>query len=187
MRLLLIFCLLLTTAAQAACPPNPERSARHTELMALLADAPNETVAREYSNELWNIWGTAPDTTAQEILQRGMERRQAFDLRGALEDFNTLIDYCPGYAEGYNQRAFINFIGRDYEIALEDLDRALAITPDHIGALTGRALALIQLGRDREGQLVLREALKLNPWLPERNRVTPLPPVPQETVPEVEL
>lgn len=176
MRYLLIIAVLCPAIAQATCPPVPERSDRHVELMGLLAEAPNETQAREYSNELWGIWGTAPDETAQEILQRGMERRAAYDFVGAVQDFDALVEYCPHYAEGYNQRAFVNFIGQDYEAALVDLDRAIALTPDHIGAISGRALTLLQLGREREGQLGLRAALALNPWLPERNRIAPLEP-----------
>lgn len=175
MSLLFLIPLLAPASVFAACPPMPERSARHAELMDLIANAPNETIAREYSNELWGIWGTAPDETAQEILQRGMERRAAYDFVGAIKDFDALIKYCPHYAEGYNQRAFINFIGQDYAAALVDLDRALTLTPDHIGALSGRALTLLQLGRTREGQIGLRAALALNPWLPERNRIAPLP------------
>ncbi|SFR57021.1 tetratricopeptide repeat protein [Litoreibacter janthinus] len=175
MRYLYLLPFLLPVAAFAACPPPPERSARHTELMALVAEATNETQAREYTNELWGIWATAPDETAQEVLDRGMKRRASYDFVGALSDFDALIDYCPDYAEGYNQRAFVNFIREDYETALKDLNRAVELTPDHIGAIVGRALALMQLGQTREGQIALRKALLLNPWLPERNRIIPLP------------
>ena len=153
----------------------PERSARHTELMDLVAKSSNEMVARDYTNELWGVWATAPDETAQEILNRGMNRRASFDLTGALEDFDTLIEYCPNYAEGYNQRAFVRFIQQDFEAALPDLNKAVELTPDHIGAVVGQALALMELGHIREGQIALRRALLLNPWLPERNRILPLP------------
>ncbi len=173
LRFLIAVCLT-PTLALAECPPVPERTERHSELMALVADAPNETVARDLNNELWEIWATAPDKTAQEILQRGLERRASLDLRGALADFNALIDYCPHYAEGYNQRAFVNFINGAQEESLADLDRTLDITPDHIGALTGRALVLMELGRIDEGQETLRAALKLNPWLKERDRLLPV-------------
>jgi tetratricopeptide (TPR) repeat protein len=177
MRIVFLLPFLFPFAAFAACPPASERSARHNELMDLVATASNETAAREYTNELWGIWATAPDDTAQEILDRGMTRRASYDFAGAMEDFDTLIAYCPDYAEGYNQRAFVSFIREDYDRALEDLNRAVELTPDHIGAIVGRALALIQLGQTREGQIALRRALLLNPWLPERNRVAPLPEI----------
>jgi tetratricopeptide (TPR) repeat protein len=143
--------------------------------MDLVAKSSNEMVARDYTNELWGVWATAPDETAQEILNRGMNRRASFDLTGALEDFDTLIEYCPNYAEGYNQRAFVRFIQQDFEAALPDLNKAVELTPDHIGAVVGQALALMELGHIREGQIALRRALLLNPWLPERNRILPLP------------
>lgn len=178
MKWLILIAALAPNIALATCPPVPDRTSRHIELLDLLASAQNETQAREWSNELWGIWATAPDAAAQEILRRGMERRAAYDFKGALEDFDTLVDYCPDYAEGYNQRAFVNFIRQNYEASLEDLELALQITPDHIGALSGKALTLMQMGRQREGQIILRQALLLNPWLPERHRVVPLDSLP---------
>lgn len=182
MRLILTALFLAPTIAHAECPPLPERSERHTELMDLVAQAPDEMTAQVLNNELWGIWTTAPDDAAQEILLSGMERRGVYDFSGALSDFDALIEYCPDYAEGYNQRAFVNFLRGDFKTSLTDLDRTLEITPDHIGALSGRALVLLALGRQREGQLVLRDALKLNPWLPERHQLVPL-----ENLDETEL
>ncbi len=93
----------------------------------------------------------------------------------AIAAFDTLIEYCPQYAEGYNQRAFANFLQQDYALALEDLELALARNPNHIAAMSGKALTLMELGRHEAGQAVLREALKLNPWLAERHRLTEMP------------
>jgi len=137
--------------------------------MDLVRDAPDETSARRLTNELWEIWARAPDAYAQALLDEGMQRRAAYDFAGATTAFDALIAYCPDYAEGYNQRAFVQFIRQDYSSALEDLERALALAPDHIAALSGRALTLMGLGRMDLGQAALREALALNPWLPERN------------------
>lgn len=40
--------------------------------------------------------------------------------------------------------------------------------PTHVAALSGKALTLIGMGRDKEAQIVLRAAHALNPWLSER-------------------
>ena len=98
-----------------------------------------------------------------------MNARSSYDFLAALDAFNRLVDYCPHYAEGYNQRAFVNFLREDFAAALDDLDRALARRPTHVAALSGKAMTLMGLGRHDEAQLVLREALALNPWIPERS------------------
>ena len=159
----------------ANCPPVPERSARHAELMEELAKAPDQPTAQNLNQELWGIWITAPDEASQELLLNGMKKRGSYDYLGALSDFDRLVGYCPNYAEGYNQRAYIHYLREDYEASLADLATTLRIIPDHIGALSGRALALFKLGRHHEGQLALRQALAFNPWLNERFLLKPLP------------
>ena len=153
----------------AACPAPPDHADALADLLKQVQQAPNEYQARLIANDMWALWADAPDEVAQEVLDRGMRKRSAFDLIGAVEDFDRLIAYCPDYAEGYNQRAFVRFLQQDYARALEDLDRAIALSPTHVAALSGKALSLMGLGRMEEGQAVLRLALALNPWLPERH------------------
>lgn len=175
-----MFALICAPTIAAACPAVPERGETYTALLEQLRDASSEETAREINDQLWEIWATAPDETAQEILRRGMERRAGYDFAGAINDFDALVEYCPHYAEGYNQRAFVNFLRGELNLALVDLERSLKITPDHIGSASGKALTLLQLGRESEGQRALRYALSLNPWLPERAHLRPL----QETEPQ---
>jgi len=59
-----------------------------------------------------------------------------------------------------------------HEGALGDLERALALDPRHVPAISGKALVLMHLGRQEEGQLVLREAVRMNPWIAERSLLT---------------
>jgi tetratricopeptide (TPR) repeat protein len=60
------------------------------------------------------------------------------------------------------------FIRQDFDAALDDLDKALERQPNHVAALSGKALTLFQLDRPGEGQAMLRRAVRLNPWIPER-------------------
>jgi tetratricopeptide (TPR) repeat protein len=103
------------------------------------------------------------------MLDQGMMARSSYDFLRALDRFGALVAYCPHYAEGYNQRAFVNYMRGDYAKALPDLERALELNPLHVGALSGRALTLMALGEEAEGQKALREALEVNPWLAERH------------------
>lgn len=181
-RVAFLLAILLMAGASAAetCPQAPDRGIELARLVEAVRAAPNARAAQLIVNDMWAIWADAPNEQAQAILDRGMNKRANFDLLGALEDFDTLIDYCPDYAEGYNQRAFVNFIAQDYAAALADLDRALELSPTHLGALTGRAMAFIALGRTEEARHDLLVALDLNPWLPERGILDALPSEPAQ-------
>jgi tetratricopeptide (TPR) repeat protein len=157
----------------STCPPAPDHGAQMQGLIAQLQQAETQLDGQRLSDALWALWADAPDEAAQAVLDAGMSKRTVYDYAGALAEFDRLVAYCPDYAEGYNQRAFIHYLRGDYAPALVQLDAALERQPLHIAALAGKALTLIAMGRDREGQMVLAEALKLNPWLPERGLFRP--------------
>jgi tetratricopeptide (TPR) repeat protein len=160
--------MLAPAAIAQTCPDAPDHSAAAHQAIEQLKAAPSERDSRVFNSMLWEMWLDAPDGRAQNMLKEGMARRQTFDLVGAVVVFSDLIAYCPDYAEGWNQRAFAYYLQTDFESALADLDEALARNPEHIAALSGKALTLMGLGRAQMAQDVLRDALEMNPWLPER-------------------
>ena len=168
MRQLLIL-PFLAAPAFAECPPSPDISDAATALLERAQAAPNEMAAEGISGQLWELWAKAPDAQAQALLDRGMTARSSYNFIDALDAFDRLVDYCPDYAEGYNQRAFVNFLRQDFASALVDLDLALERSPRHVAAISGKALTLMGLGRNDEAQEVLREAVALNPWISERS------------------
>lgn len=155
------------------CPSAPDHAASLENLITDIQAAQTESDARLIANQMWEFWADAPNEQAQAILDRGMTKRSAYDFAGALGDFDRLVEYCPDYAEGYNQRAFVNFLRHDFAAALVDLDRALDLSPRHIAAMSGKALSLMALGQMDEARAVLAAALELNPWLPERSLAAP--------------
>jgi len=98
-----------------------------------------------------------------------MVKHESGDTPKAIELLSALIDYCPDYAEGYNQRAFVYFNMQDYDNALKDLETTIDLMPGHTGALTGKALTFWKLDRNAEASIALRQALTFNPWLSERH------------------
>jgi tetratricopeptide (TPR) repeat protein len=175
--MLALLVLAFPAAADEAgpCPPAPDISAEAAPLFAQLASAPDAQTARGLMDGLWHLWTTAPDARAQALLDEGMDRREAFDFEAAEAALGALIAYCPAYPEGYNQRAFVRFLRADYGMALDDLEKVLDLSPQHVGALSGAALTLMQLGRIEAGQAMLRAAVRLDPWLPERSLLLPRP------------
>ncbi|KIN73233.1 hypothetical protein Z949_2420 [Sulfitobacter guttiformis KCTC 32187] len=120
------------------------------------------------SDAMWKVWLRAPDEAAQAVLDRGMAARSSYNFVDAYSEFTRLTEYCPDYAEGWNQRAYIAFLREDYDAALTDLDRALALQPRHVAAQSGRALTLMNLGRIAEARQQMLEAVANNPWLSEK-------------------
>ena len=168
MKHLALLAFLAAPAFADTCPPSPDTSAELGTLIEAIRAAPDEGSARPLSGKMWEVWLRAPDAAAQEILNQGMRQRNEFDMAGAKASFDRLVDYCPAYAEGYNQRAFTWYLVADYPAALVDLEAALRLSPNHVGAQSGRALTLMNLGRIEEARAQMLEALENNPWLSER-------------------
>lgn len=167
------FWILPALASAGTCPAAPDHSAAFAGLVEDMQAVDSEAAARDISNRMWELWTDAPDEAAQVLLDRGMRARGIYDFLGAYEAFDSLVAYCPDYAEGYNQRAFISYLRQDFPAALVDLNETLERSPDHVGALSGKALTLLALGRTDEARAALQAALALNPWLNERHLAAP--------------
>ena len=170
----ILFTLLLLAGPVAAqttantCPDPADHSAELDGLIIAAQTADNEGAGRDASGKMWEVWLRAPNEQAQEVLDRGMQRRNSYDFAGAFKDFDRLATYCPTYAEGFNQRAYIQYLQGNYAGALVDLEAALELLPNHVAAQSGRALTLMQLGRLDEARVQMLAALANNPWLSER-------------------
>ena len=169
MRILLAAAFLaMAETTLAACPMPADVKAELEGLITRAQTAENFHDGRQVSGEMWRVWLRAPDEVAQSALDAGMMRREVFDFAGAIAEFDRLVEYCPAYAEGWNQRAFAYYLQGGFDKALVDLDAALALQPLHVAAQSGRALTLMNLGRIDEAREQMLIAVKNNPWLSER-------------------
>jgi tetratricopeptide (TPR) repeat protein len=159
---------VLAAPVFADCSVGTDYSDVIAQIVGDMQAAPDPGSAQVLSGEMWEIWLDAPDELAQAMLDDGLALLRVGDYVSSYTALSALIDYCPDYPEGYNQRAFGAFLSGNYDAALVDLDAAIALQPVHLGALTGKALTLIAMDRRDEAQDVLRAALAINPWLSER-------------------
>lgn len=157
---ILLALTLLTAPAQA--------QNAYEQLFDALAQSQNRAEAGEISAQIWQIWLTAPDPTAQEVLDTAMERRNVQDFLGAIAHLNRLVEGWPDYAEGWNQRATMYYLLGAYDESLQDVEQVLALEPRHFGALSGKAVILFNQGKLPLAQIVVREALQYHPHLNER-------------------
>ena len=61
-------------------------------------------------------------------IKRGTKRLKSKDYEGAISDFSEVLDYIFEYAELYNRRAFCYQRLQQYQLAINDLSRIIALT-----------------------------------------------------------
>lgn len=157
--------MLLTVPPQAA-----NATTEQDTLFRALKNAPNEVEAKKIENQIWESWlNAAPNPAIRERIDEAMSRRGIYDFQGAKDILDEVVKEAPDYSEGWNQRAFVLFLQGNYDESLEDIDRVLELEPRHFGALSGKAMIFLSMGRAKLGQKLLREAVEIHPYLNERN------------------
>jgi len=134
-----------------------------------LATASSAEQSRRAESALWEYWfSQAPTAQLYQLLQDGRKRRESYDYAGAERLFDQLVESAPDYAEGYNQRAFVYFLREKYSDAQSDLEKVLAMKPDHFGALSGLYHVLRAQTRLQPAYSMLTRAVEIHPWINER-------------------
>ncbi len=125
--------------------------AQSADIDALLADLadPETENWQSLERQIRTEWSKSGSASMDLLLQRGENAMQAEEFDTALEHLTALTDHAPEFAEGWHARATALFNLNLYGPALEDLQRALALNPNHFGALTGLAVILQNLGMTR--------------------------------------
>lgn len=138
------------------------------QLFALLAHAPNAAEAARIADEIWVRWTQPTDPEIAVDMAEALSFRRELRLNAAMNALTEMTRDYPDYAEAWNQRATIHFLLGNFDESLADIKEVLKREPRHFGALTGRAIILLQKG-DEQGALdAITAALKIHPFLPER-------------------
>lgn len=129
--------------AQQSEPPSLD------DLMAQLAD-PETKNWEQIERQIRREWSRSGSASIDFLYQRAEKALEAKDYVRAFEHFTALTDHAPDFAEGWNGRATALFHQQKYGPALEDIGRALALRPDHFGAMTGLAVIFQNTGLHAE-------------------------------------
>jgi tetratricopeptide (TPR) repeat protein len=133
------------------------------ELAALRG--PDAARAARAAAALWQRWHQAPDAAMAALLREGIEAMERQDFQEADGKFSRLIRLAPDFAEGWNKRATLRYVVKDYEGSIADCGETLARNPNHFGALSGQGLCHMALGQYREAAELFRRTLAVHPHL----------------------
>lgn len=144
-------------------PPVPDRKDVLDGLFSRLAKATDPDEAQGIAALIQHVWMHSGSDTADLLMMRALAA-QAGDHRDvALALLDKVIALEPGWAEAWNKRATLRFLGDDDSGSMEDIGHVLALEPRHYGAISGMGFILKRHGLDKQALTALRRALELFP------------------------
>jgi len=132
-------------------------------LEALKGDDPELAATAEAV--LWRAWCRSGSSETDRIFRSGIDAMQQGRLEAAEAEFTRVIEIAPDFPEGWNKRATVRFMRKDYTGSIADCQETLARNPNHFGAASGQGLCHMSLNEFREAAVCFRRALEIHPHL----------------------
>lgn len=125
----------------------------------------NEQVARRIALRIGETWTNAAGDTAALLMGWANDAVKAEKFAVALDFLDQLVLLYPDYAEGWNRRATVHFMRKDYARSMADISRVLELEPRHFGALAGMARIFQDTNRNEQALAVYEQILDVYPML----------------------
>lgn len=145
--------------------PKVQRGQDLDFLFGALKAAPDAEAAKAVEGRIWAVWLVSKSDTTNLLMTRVRAAVDAKNLDLAVQLLDKIVLLRPDYVEGWNRRATIRYMQKDYTRSIEDIRQVLAREPRHFGALSGLGFILQELGDDKRALEVFRKAVEINPHL----------------------
>ena len=174
MRILFAFltALFLSSAVLPAWADDPvdlpvaeTKAARLDQLFTDLKRERNEKAAERIAGRIWNEWfqsGSASVDLMMQWSQKAIEN-QKFDV--ALDFLDQVVILQPTYAEGWNRRATVHYMMKNFGKSMSDIDHTLRLEPRHFGALSGLAQIMAATGHKQSALEAWQKVLGIYPMM----------------------
>jgi tetratricopeptide (TPR) repeat protein len=139
--------------------PTDEKEA----LEALKSD--NLELAATAEAVLWSCWCRSANSEIDRIFRAGVDAMQSGRLEDAESFFSTVIEVAPEFAEGWNKRATVRYMRKNFHGSIADCQETLARNRNHFGAASGQGLCHLSVRQFREAAVCFRRALEIHPHL----------------------
>ena len=146
-------------------PEHGERTYSLDTLFEALKVAPDEASAKAIEDRIWALWMVSGSDTCNVLMSRAKMAADGRDYGLAIKLLNAVIELRPEYTEGWNRRATVYYLQKDYAHSLADIREVLAREPRHFGALSGLGAIMQEIGDDKHALAAYRRALAIDPNL----------------------
>lgn len=159
-----VFCLFQAPAsAQVHGTASGAEGDRLDELFSALKEEHNTVAARRIADRIRQEWKRSGGSTADMLIDWAREAAVEEKYHVALDFLDQVVTLYPEYVEGWNSRALVHLMMNDFNRAMADLSRTLALEPRHFGAMNGLAGILRATGREELALGVYRRMLEVYP------------------------
>lgn len=150
-------------AVEASVTALPLDPTSHLALCLLLALIPPH-LSQE---AVWKLFMRSGNAEVDARMQQGMQAMMAHPtgLEKAKELFTNVVELAPDFAEGYNKRATVHYLQKDFAASIADCERVVELQPLHFGALSGAGLCFVGLQDYPSALAWFRRALSVNPGM----------------------
>jgi len=113
----------------------------------------NEKAAERIAGRIWDEWLNSGSASIDLMMQWADTATKTQKFGVALDFLDRVTVLQPDFAEGWNRRATVHFMMKNYRKSMADIERTLRLEPRHFGALAGMAQILKDTGQE---ELALR-------------------------------
>jgi tetratricopeptide (TPR) repeat protein len=121
--------------------------------------------AEAIQQAIWALWSESANAEVNLLMLEGVDAMSQGELKRALTAFDSMVEVAPGFAEGWNKRATVEFLMSDFKASVADIQKTLELEPRHWGALSGLGQIYLALNNDEAALRALKRALEINPYL----------------------
>jgi tetratricopeptide (TPR) repeat protein len=157
---------LAQSAGQSGSKPiSAEHKKSLDELFVELKRENKEHAARRIADRIWAEWRDSGSASINVMMQWADEATKAEKWGVALDFLDRVTVLDPDFAEGWNRRATVHFMMKNYAKSMADIDRTLRLEPRHFGALAGMAQILKDQGQKQLALNAYERVLQVYPMM----------------------
>lgn len=155
----------IETAPELPAPEGPKSESRLDTLFSELKKTRNEAAAQRIAGQIWAEWMKSGSATVDLLMQWSNDATKTEKWGVALDFLDQVVTLQPDYAEGWNRRATVHFLMRNYASSMADIERTLRLEPRHFGALSGLGAIMKTTGRKELALDAYERALAVYPMM----------------------
>jgi tetratricopeptide (TPR) repeat protein len=121
--------------------------------------------AEAIQQSIWAVWMESDNAEVNLLMLEGVDAMRQGDLQRAQTAFDSMVEIAPGFAEGWNKRATVEFLMGDLKASVADIHKTLELEPRHWGALSGLGQIYLALDNDDAALRAFKRALEIDPYL----------------------